>query len=202
MRGNDEIAELADSINKMSNKLNSAIEELKVKNRVLEKEIENEKKLEKMRKEFISNVSHELKTPISLISGYAEGLKYSVIENNGEKESYCDVIIDEAEKMDKLIKELLELSVLQYGKGAFEYEKIEISLLMERIVNKFKIKFIENGIKVLRNIEKNVIITADCLRIEQVVSNFLDNAIKNCSGKKEITVVMKKKEGKTLFFDI
>ena len=196
MKGNDEISELADSINKMSNKLSCAIEELKVKNSSLEKEIENEKKLEKMRREFISNVSHELKTPISLIAGYAEGLKYSVIEDNGEKESYCDVIIDEAAKMDRLIKDLLELSVIQNGGAAFEYEKLEISQLIGKIVNKFKIKFNESGIKVLSDIEKNVIITADCLRIEQVISNFLDNAIKNCSGKKEIAVIMKEKEEK------
>lgn len=196
VKGNDEISELADSINKMSNKLSCAIEELKVKNSSLEKEIENEKKLEKMRREFISNVSHELKTPISLIAGYAEGLKYSVIEDNGEKESYCDVIIDEAAKMDRLIKDLLELSVIQNGGAAFEYEKLEISQLIGKIVNKFKIKFNESGIKVLSDIEKNVIITADCLRIEQVISNFLDNAIKNCSGKKEIAVIMKEKEEK------
>lgn len=196
VNGNDEISELADSINKMSGKLSSAIEELKIKNSSLEKEIENEKKLEKMRREFISNVSHELKTPISLIAGYAEGLKYSVIEENGEKESYCDVIIDEAGKMDRLIKDLLELSVIQYGGASFEFEKFEISLLIEKIVNKFRIKFNENSIKVLSDIEKNVIITADCLRIEQVISNFLDNAIKNCSRKKEIAVIMKKKEEK------
>lgn len=194
--GKDEISQLADSINIMSDKLSGFIEELKIKNKLLEKEIENEKKMEMGRKEFISNVSHELKTPISLISGYAEGLKYSVVDNLEEKESYCDVIIDESARMDKLIKELLELSAIESPTYKLNKKEYNISELVEKIFNKYMIIFKENEITAEKNIEKDIIVMGDGFRIEQVISNFIDNAVKNCCADKKIMVELIKKEEK------
>ncbi len=148
------------------------------------------------RKEFISNVSHELKTPISLISGYAEGLKYSVVDNLEEKESYCDVIIDESARMDKLIKELLELSAIESPTYKLNKKEYNISELVEKIFNKYMIIFKENEITAEKNIEKDIIVMGDGFRIEQVISNFIDNAVKNCCADKKIMVELIKKEEK------
>jgi methyl-accepting chemotaxis protein len=94
VKSSDEIGELGQSINSLSEHLEKSITELRQANEKLLEDIERERKIDDMRKEFISNVSHELKTPISLIQGYAEGLKVNVNENEEDKNFYCEVIID------------------------------------------------------------------------------------------------------------
>ena len=105
--GSDEIGELGANFNRMSEKLESTISELKGANNRLLKDIEQKEKLEEMRNEFLGNVSHELKTPIALIQGYAEGLKEGVSEDAQSREFYCDVIMDEAAKMNQMVRNLL-----------------------------------------------------------------------------------------------
>ncbi|MDG4657082.1 histidine kinase dimerization/phospho-acceptor domain-containing protein [Ectobacillus antri] len=91
--------------------------ELAVANEQLKKDIELKEKVEQSRKELLSNVSHELKTPISLIGGYAEGLKLNI--NKDDKDFYCDVIMDETKKMNKLVLSLLDLAQVEAGYEAF-----------------------------------------------------------------------------------
>lgn len=88
----------------MSRKLESTISELKSANNKLQKDIEDKIKIDEMRKEFLDNVSHELKTPIALIQGYAEGLNENISDDPESREFYCEVIMDEASKMNKLVK--------------------------------------------------------------------------------------------------
>ncbi|MDE8707124.1 histidine kinase dimerization/phospho-acceptor domain-containing protein, partial [[Ruminococcus] torques] len=101
--------------NKMSEKLERTVSELKQSNNQLQKDIEQKEKIEDMRNEFLGNVSHELKTPIALIQGYAEGLKEGISEYPESREFYCDVIIDEAAKMNVMVKNLLTLNQLEFG---------------------------------------------------------------------------------------
>ena len=108
--GCDEIGELGANFNRMSEKLESTICELKCANNRLKEDIEQKEKLEKMRNEFLGNVSHELKTPIALIQGYAEGLKEGVNDDPKDREFYCDVIMDEAAKMNQMVRNLLTLN--------------------------------------------------------------------------------------------
>ena len=92
---NNEIGELGQSINVLSSSLDSTLRDLQKKNEQLEADIEHERRIEKMRKEFVSNASHELKTPIAIIQGYAEGLKLGLKSNRASNDEYCDIIIDQ-----------------------------------------------------------------------------------------------------------
>ena len=108
----DEINNLGKSINAMSDKLEKTIKQLRSTNIELEKDIEEKSKIDEMRKSFISDVSHELKTPIALIQGYSEGLLENVNTDDESRKFYAEVILDETNKMDKLVKQLLELMKL------------------------------------------------------------------------------------------
>ena len=96
-------------MNSLSDKLEQTISELKTANNELELDLQRPSEQEQMRQEFLANVSHELKTPIALIQGYAEGLQDNVNDDPESREFYCDVIMDEASKMNKLVKNLLTL---------------------------------------------------------------------------------------------
>ena len=110
-------------MNIMSGKLEENITELKKANIELKRDIEIKTKNEEMRREFLSNVSHELKTPIALIQGYAEGLKEGVSDDEESREFYCDVIMDEAAKMNSMVKKLLTLNQIEFGNNEFNSEK-------------------------------------------------------------------------------
>ena len=129
----DEINELGRSINTMSDKLETTIKQLQKSNIELEKDIEEKSKIDDMRKQFISDVSHELKTPIALIQGYAEGLIENVSTDEESRRFYAEVILDETNKMDKLVKQLLELMKLEYGKKEFNNEKFDINELINEV---------------------------------------------------------------------
>lgn len=136
---NDEIDNLGKSINTMSDKLEKTIKQLRNNNIELEKDIEEKSKINEMRTQFISDVSHELKTPIALIQGYAEGLVENVNTDEESKQFYADVILDEANKMDKLVKQLLELTKLEYGKREFNNSNFNIVELVAEIIRKSKV---------------------------------------------------------------
>ena len=122
----DEINNLGKSINIMSEKLEKTIKQLRRTNNDLERDIEEKSKIDEMRKSFISDVSHELKTPIALIQGYSEGLLENVNSDEESRKFYAEVILDETNKMDRLVKQLLDLMKLEYGKREFNNTKFNI----------------------------------------------------------------------------
>lgn len=176
---NDEIDNLGKSINTMSDKLEKTIKQLRSNNIELEKDIEEKSKINEMRTQFISDVSHELKTPIALIQGYAEGLVENVNTDEESKQFYANVILDEANKMDKLVKQLLELTKLEYGKREFNNSNFNIVELVQEIIRKSKVMLEEKNIEVRISAIKDYIVYADEFYIEQVITNYLTNAIKN-----------------------
>lgn len=188
IKGNDEIGELGDSINSLSDQLEKSISELRQANEKLLKDIEKERKIDEMRKEFISNVSHELKTPLALIQGYSEGLKLNVNESEEDKNFYCDVIMDETAKMNKLVKQLLELSQLDGGYLNLDRSEFNLAQLVNYVLKKYDPAIKENQINLDTSLEKDLVIDADADRIEQVVVNFLVNAINHVDDKKTIRV--------------
>lgn len=175
----DEINNLGKSINVMSTTLEKTIKQLRKTNLELEKDIEEKSKIDEMRKSFISDVSHELKTPIALIQGYSEGLLENVNTDEESRKFYAEVILDETNKMDKLVKQLLQLMKLEYGKREFNDAKFDIVELEKEVVRKSKVMLEEKGITVEFETPEEVTVMADDFYIEQVVSNYLTNAIKN-----------------------
>ena len=191
----DEIDELGKSINTLSDKLEETINQLKVNNSELEKDIEEKSKIDEMRKQFISDVSHELKTPIALIQVYAEGLVENVNTDEENRKFYSEVILDEANKMDKLVKRLLELMKLEYEDRKFNDAKFDIVELINEVVKNSKVVLNENNIEVEFKEKQPIFVYADDFYIEQVVTNYFTNAIKNISeinGSKKIRIAIKK----------
>ena len=174
----NEINELGKSINTMSDKLENTINKLETNNLELEKDIEKKSKIDEMRKQFISDVSHELKTPIALIQGYAEGLVENVNTDDESRRFYAEVILDEANKMDALVKQLLELMKLEYGKREFNNQYFDIVSLVKEVIRKSKVMLEESNIIIEFNTSKEITVYADSFYIEQVVTNYLTNAIK------------------------
>ena len=175
----DEINNLGKSINIMSEKLEKTIKQLRNTNIELEKDIEEKSKIDEMRKSFISDVSHELKTPIALIQGYSEGLLENVNKDEESKRFYAEVILDETNKMDRLVKQLLELMKLEYGKREFQDKKFNIVELEKEVVRKSQVMLEEKQVDVIFNTVDEINVYADDFYIEQVITNYLTNAIKN-----------------------
>ncbi len=188
----DELGELSRSINQLSENLDGAIKELNHKNEMLEQDITHERQLDKMRKKFVSDVSHELKTPIFLIQGYAEGLKTNIAENEAKKEYYCEVIMEEAEKMDTLVKELLDLSHVESGMFTVHKTNFDLTGLLNTVLFKYRQVLEEKGFQMTTKIRGNLMIHADKVRVEQVIANYINNAISYADGKKIIRITLKK----------
>ena len=187
----DEINNLGKSINAMSDKLEKTIKQLRDTNIELEKDIEEKSKIDEMRKSFISDVSHELKTPIALIQGYSEGLLENVNTDEESRKFYAEVILDETNKMDKLVKQLLELMKLEYGKREFKDTKFNIVEVEKEVVRKSKVMLEEKQVDVQIKSCDEIVVLADDFYIEQVVTNYLTNAIKHVEeiqGLKEISI--------------
>ncbi len=187
----DEINHLGKSINTMSQKLEGTIKQLRETNIELEKDIEEKSKIDEMRKSFISDVSHELKTPIALIQGYSEGLIENVNSDEESRKFYAEVILDETNKMDRLVKQLLELMKLEYGKREFNDNVFNIVELEKEVVRKSKVMFEEKEIEVIWETTEEIDVLADEFYIEQVVTNYLTNAIKHSKKNKSKKRIVK-----------
>jgi signal transduction histidine kinase len=173
----------------LSKYLEKKIYILQSQNAKLQADIEKEKTLEKMRREFIANVSHDLKTPISLIQGYAEGLKDEIVESKEDLNEYYNIIYDESIKMDNIVKELLELS--KYESGGIKLNKTSTSLntLLETIFSKYTLSFAEHSvISKLQIPDENIIADVDSHQLEKAISNLIDNALKNIDSPNNLSL--------------
>ena len=187
-RQNDEIGRLGNSINELSDSLNDALQDLNEKNKRLLDEVEQEKKLDGIRKSFVSNVSHELKTPIAIIQGYAEGLKLMTPEEDSQAGEYCDVIMKETEKMNELVLQLLELSSLEAGGNQLNEERFNISEFVDGYFKGMKIVLEEKQIKTELDVLPDYIGFGDRMKLNMVLNNYVSNAISHISGDRIIRV--------------
>ena len=192
----NEIDVLGDNFNRMSSQLETTISELKSANNELQRDIEDKIKIDKMRKEFLDNVSHELKTPIALIQGYAEGLKENISDDPESREFYCDVIMDEASKMNKLVKNLLTLNQLESGKDAVVMERFDIVSLIRGVLQTMNIMIGQKEANVIFEAEKPVYVWADEFKIEEVVTNYVSNALNHLDGEKEIEIKLQDEDNR------
>lgn len=189
VKSNDEIGELAGSINNLSSSLDSTLQDLNQKNQKLQDDIEKKQTLDDLRKEFISSISHELKTPIAIVRGYAEGAELMLQsgDTNGAAE-YCDIIIKESDKMNALVFELLELSRFEIGDSRLEYEEFSLCDFVHDYIDSEKIVFEENGIKCETDIPSGVFCHGDLMKLNMVLNNYVSNAVSHADGEKLIKI--------------
>lgn len=182
----NEIDLLGDHINRLSENLERTISELKSANVELMKDIEKKTQIDEMRKEFLSNVSHELKTPLALIQGYAEGLQECINDDADSREFYCEVIIDEADKMNRMVKKLLTLNQLEFGNEQVVMERFNITELIQGVTNNSRILMEQKGISLDIDSLEEAYVWGDEYKVEEVITNYLSNAINHCEGEQKI----------------
>ena len=186
--GENEIGILGANFNAMSEKLEQTVSELKTANYELQKDIEKKEKVEVMRTEFIGNISHELKTPIALIQGYAEGLKEGVSEDPQSREYYCDVILDEANKMNQMVKNLLALNELEFGEDRVCFERFNIVELVQGVVQSNQILIQQKNVNIKVVSDEVVYVWGDEYKVELVIRNYLSNALNHVKNENCIEV--------------
>ena len=147
-----------------------------------------------MRKEFSANVSHELKTPLALIQGYAEGLKECINDDAQSRDFYCEVIMDEADKMNQMVKKLLTLNQLESGNETITMERFDVTELIRGVLHSVDILIGQSGITVTECPAEPIYVWADEFMTEEVVTNYLSNAIHYAGGKKEISIRCREQE--------
>lgn len=182
-----EITQLSESINTMSDALDNALSDLEQKNRKLLQDIENEKTIDNLRQTFISGISHELKTPIAIIQGYAEGAKMFYEAGNGETAAqYCDIIAEESVRMNNMVMKLLEIT--KYDSGAYEPQRDDFSLkeMVDDWYERNSSILNEKGITTLNTVDEDYIGNGDSIILASVLNNYLSNAVSHVSGEKKI----------------
>ena len=168
--------------------------ELKSANIALQRDIEEKIQIDEMRKEFLSNVSHELKTPLAVIAGYAEGLKECVNDDPESRDYYCEVILDETEKMNQMVKQLLSLNQLEFGQEVLQIQKFDLTELVQGVLQKTAILVENNGITVDFLEQSPIYVWGDEFKIEEVLTNYVSNAIHHAKREKQIRIFYTKKE--------
>ena len=192
----NEIDLLGENINKLSASLEESISELKTANNELQKDIEKKEQMDEMRKEFLANVSHELKTPIALIQGYAEGLSEGVSDDPESRNFYCDVIMDEAAKMNSMVQKLLTLNQLEFGNDIVAMERFDLTALVKNYIQSASILTKQNEIQVCMEEYPSFYVWGDEYKTEEVFMNYFSNAVNHCGGGKKIVVTLTAEEGK------
>lgn len=203
--GNDksELGRLGRSMNRLSDELEKNISELKEANIKLQKDIEIKEQNELMRREFLSNVSHELKTPLAIIQGYAEGLKEGVGDDSDSFEYYCDVIIDETNKMNHMVKKLLTLNQIEFGNEPLNLEQIEINEFIAAIIKANKLRAEQKNITIEFNPTEHCFVWFDSMQLEEVFVNYLSNAFNHCyeNGRVKVDIISKESSIKVNVFN-
>ncbi len=183
----NEIGLLGNQMNQMSDTLKKTISELKTANNELQTDIEKKEQIDAMRQEFLSNVSHELKTPIALIMGYAEGLKFEVNDDPESREFYCDVILDETQKMDALVKQLLSLNQIEFGNEKVTMERFDLTETIRNYISSIQILLKQENVECVFDETQTYYAWGDEFRVEEVIMNYVTNALHYCMENAENT---------------
>ena len=184
----DEIATLGNSMNVLSERLEETICDLKKANNELLSDIENKTLIDKRRQEFVANVSHELKTPIALIIGYAEGLSEGLCEDSESRTYYSNVILDEAKRMNHMVKDLMNLSAIEQGKDLPDFALLDFPKLLQGVISSMDILLKQEEIQLEVEIPKELYLYGDEFKIEEVLMNYLQNAIHHVTEPKQISI--------------
>ena len=188
--GKNEIGQLGEHFNKMSETLEKTISELKTANNELQQNLDEKIRIDDERREFLSNVSHELKTPLALIQGYAEGLRDCVNDDEESRDYYCEVIMDEANKMNTLVRKLLTLNQLETGYDKIEMVRFDLADLIRGKVASSMLLAEQKNAKISLKCPEKVHVWGDEFKVEEVLTNYLSNAINHVDGALEIRILV------------
>ncbi|GEM_PF-559260 len=193
----DELGNLSNTLFELSSKLGTTLEELNESNQRLTREIEEKKALEQLQKDFFANASHELKTPISIVRGFAEGMRDGI--GAGRQDHYINVILEESEKMEHLVQDMLALLRLDSPAVKLYKSPVLLSELTEETLQKLVYRMREKGLaaRIVRQDEQTVI--ADAGKIEQVVLNLLTNAIRHAEPGSTIEIGVRGENGRCTY---
>lgn len=192
-RREDEIGQLGDSLNSLSDQLDTALTALKSSNTQLQAQLDKANEVEHMRKEFISSVSHELKTPLAIIQGYAEALE-DIASEEASRHRYCRIIRNETEKMDHLVRDLLNLSRLETGSFRIECTDFDFCALAEETRERFAKDVSEKKIHMDWHLPAEMPVNGDPERIDQILGNYISNAIDYTEEGKQIRIWVDEQE--------
>lgn len=181
-----ELDELGSSVNALSASLELTLKDLQLKNRQLKNDIEKERQLIELRKQFTANASHELKTPLAIIQGYAEGLKYGIVDDSPEE--YCDTIIEEVQKMNNLVVRLLEITKYDYKGHFLSCAPLNLHDTFEQYLHSMRMLLNKKGITVELDVNSDYIGYADKELVENVFGNYVSNAVSHCENEMLIKI--------------
>lgn len=170
------------------NELNGAVAVLR--------DVTYERQLDKLRRDFVANVSHELKTPISMLQGYSEAILDGVAETEEERMELVKIIYDESVRMGRLVRELLDLARMEAGHFELNRDDIHLNLLLQKVYRKFAAVAKEKGIELqIKPLTSHDLVYLDADRMEQVLTNLIDNAFRYTPQGGKITISSEKREG-------
>ena len=158
-------------------------------------DITESQKLEEMRREFVANVSHELKTPITTIKAYAETLNSGMVDDEGTRQEFMNIIEKEADRMTTLVSDLLELSHIDFKKTQVSIQEVEILPLVEECLEHLKMYYEGKQQKILWEDRENPTALVDRNKMAQVIVNILSNASKYTAKEGRISLGVKAEDG-------
>jgi signal transduction histidine kinase len=182
-----ELSELSVSINSMAGNLERMIDDLKDKNERLQSDIDKQLRLDRMRREFVANVSHELKTPLCLLQLYSENLRNNI--DSGDKDFYCDTIIGEVVKLDAMAKSLLDIASLENGLSGMETAPLDLSGFCGDVLARMDVLF--GNIALETDIQEGLWVHGDSRYLEQAVKNYVINAVSHTAAGGRVSVSLK-----------
>lgn len=184
----DELGQLAYNVNDMSHALSNALNSLNRSNQQLTDEIKQKNLLDEKRRQLLNNVSHELKTPLALMEGYAEALQLGIATDPSKTEFYCNVIMDETEKMNQLVQSLLNIDQIEFGDISSHPIKMDLIPYIKGSIDKYNLQITDNNLNTNLVCPDSVMIHIDPLELEQLFVNYLTNAIHYADTYINITI--------------
>ena len=185
-----EIGDMAESVNTMSDFMQSYIAQLQEANEQLKADIEQKREQEEARKNLVANLSHDLKTPIGLISGYADGLRSGMAKTDAEIRDYCDVISDESDRMMTMILKMMELFRLESGTVELETEEFDLYDLLSYVTEIFSVEIERSGIVFTTDFSDCLYVSTDYFAAEQVLTNFMQNAVSHINNGNRMSLTV------------
>ncbi len=185
--GSAEIQKLGENFNFMAEQLKKTINQLETANKSLKSDLKQKEETEKMRREFLSSVSHELKTPIAIISGYAETLK-DCISDPEDVEFFADTIYEETQKLSLMVKEILDINKMEYTETEMTKTQGDLNKLLKNILNPLKKVINEREITLINKIPRETFVLSDEITLSRILSNYITNAIDHTPNKGKIVI--------------